>query len=117
MAVHAGLQRRLTVLRKGVGRHGQNGDMGQLWVRQGADAPRGLIAVHPGYLHVHEDQVVVTRGGPADLFHGCGAVVRLLHQETGVAEDLAGDLTVQGVVLHQQDAAARSVAAVPVRRV
>ena len=116
MAVHAGLQRRLTVLRKGVGRHGQNGDMGQLGVRQGADAPRGLIAVHPGHLHVHKDQVVVTRGGPADLFHGCVAIVRLLHQKTGIAEDLAGDLTVQGVVLHQQDAAARSVEPLPALR-
>ena len=69
MGVHAGVQRRLFVFGKGVGRHGDDGNALCVLPLQSADGPRGLVAVHHRHLHIHQDGVEFARLRPPETLH------------------------------------------------
>ena len=81
VAVHARIQGVLLVLLKGVGGHGKNGDACLAGVGQSADTPGGFVAVHPGHLDVHQNQVVLPGHGLLHLFHCFNAVSGGIHKE------------------------------------
>ena len=103
MIVHAYLQRPLTVLGKGVGRDGDDGDIGPPRVFQPPDLPGGLVAVQHRHLHIHEDGVIHPRRSLLQHFQTAGTVFRPIHQQALLAHELSGDLGVKVVVLCQQD--------------
>ncbi len=74
-----------------------------------ADQPRRAHAVHRRHLHVHQHQIVGPAIGVArvHLVHADLAVLGDLDLEARVAQHLGGDLLVDLVVLHQQDACAQ----------
>ena len=103
MAVHTGLQCILTVFLKGICRHCKDGDASLCGIRQCTNLPRCLVAVHVGHLDVHEDQVILSVCRLLHLPDGDLAILGRFHLKARFLQDLHCDLTVQLVVLHQQD--------------
>ncbi len=96
----------LTILREGVGGHGQDGNVCQALVFQSADGARGLVAVHDRHLHVHEHQLEMVGAGCLQQIHCLLAVHGILHREALVFQKRDGYLAVQVVVVHKQQMAA-----------
>ncbi len=109
MAVHPGLHRIPAVFLKGIGRHGDNRNIRQPWIFQRPNRSGGLVAVHRRHLHIHQDDVVEVRRRPLDLLHSHIPIIRLLHHHSVAFQQLPGDFTVEGVVLHQQHALALQI--------
>ena len=110
-AGHAAFQGIAAVFIECVGGHGKNRNLCQCRVAQCADLPGGGITVHDRHLHIHQHQIIAARCGSAYLFHRHGTVFRRIDPEAVLAQDLLRDLTVQLVVLYQQDVPALEVGA------
>ena len=94
------------VLGKGVGRHGDDGHLARVRPPQGADAARGLAAVHHRHLHVHEDGVEGESLRLSEALDSLRTVPSLRDGHAVHLQKLGGDLHVDFVVLGQQDALA-----------
>ena len=57
MGIHACIHGILYILRKGIGRHGNDGDGPGIFPVQGPDGPGSLIAVHHRHLDVHQNGI------------------------------------------------------------
>ncbi len=110
-AIHAAFQGIAAVFIECVGSHGKDRDLCQCRIAQCADLPGGGVAVHHRHLHIHQHQIIAARCGSAYLFHRHGTVFRRIDPEAVLAQDLLRDLTVQLVVLYQQDVPALEVGA------
>ena len=102
--VHADLQAAVAVGFHGIGCHGNDGEfMRGIALAQQA---RRSHAVHHGHLHVHEHDIK----RQAKLLLLCHsiqrnlAVVGNMHLKADAAEHFVGDLLVDVVIFHQQDA-------------
>ena len=107
MGVHAAGEGLALVLGEVVGRHGDDGDGAGVGAIHRADSPGGVVAVHYGHLHVHEDHVEGARGAHPELRHGLLAVGRHLAGGIVDVQDGGDDLRVQGVVLRHEDVLVR----------
>nr|WP_230625960.1 hypothetical protein [Cupriavidus necator] len=110
MVAHAGGQAALAVLGQGVGGHRDHRQAGQ--ARLGADAARGLEAVHARHLHVHQRQVVGLHRQALQRLH---AALRRIGRDAGLLQQVYRDLAVDLVVFHQQHAPLRQRPAGPGR--
>ena len=75
MVVHAALQTPLHILRKRVGSHGDNGNIRVLPLQR-PDGRGGLVAVHHGHAHIHQNRVVIPH---RRLLQFCDAVPPVLN--------------------------------------
>ena len=120
-AVHAAFQCVAAILVKGVGGHGNDRERCPGRVVQRADLPGGGIAVHDRHLHIHQHQIIAARRCGAYLFHRHSTVFSRIDKEAVLPQDLLCDLTVQLIVLYQQDLFALEVGVLfrqkPLRRI
>ena len=91
---------------KALGRHGDDGHLARVRPPQGADAARGLAAVHHRHLHVHEDGVEGESLRLSEALDSLRAVPSLRDGHAVHLQKLGGDLHVDLVVLGQQYAPA-----------
>src|ERR1700757_5349618 len=98
MVVHAGGETHFTVTIHGVGGHGDDGKRSE--AGNGTDGLGGGDAIHDRHLHVHQDQVVILF---RNLLNRYGTVFRLIDEEMRILEQAYSDLTVEFVVLNQQN--------------
>ena len=101
MVVHARFIRAEAVLAQHIGGHRKDGEGAP--ARLAPDASGGLVAVHDGHLHIHEDGVVVRE---SERIERLLAIVRLVDHKALRGEQLAGDLAVDGVVFDKEQAGA-----------
>ena len=109
MLVHAHGLGRLHVLGEGIGGHGHNGHLSAVVPIHGPDGPGSVVAVHPGHLNVHENNIIVSVRGLAHLVHRLHTVPGVLHRQAGHGQEFLGNLRVEGVVLHQHGPTAGEV--------
>lgn len=97
------------ILFKGVRRDGDDRDLRLRLVVQGADQPRGLIAVHRRHLDIHQNDVV---GPRRSVFHHLDRDVPVagdIERKARLGQDRLSDHLVHFVVFRQQDLFAREV--------
>ncbi len=109
MLIHAGSQAELAIRFRSIGGHGDDGQVGKL--RVGPDLAGGLQPVNIRHLHV--DQHGIKRGGLLQ-YHGHPVPPAFGQQHPGpfAAQQLAGDLAVEQIVLHHQQGEATQPAGV-----
>ena len=101
LVVHPRFQDLLPFLHHGVRSHGD--DRQRLETGIAPDESGRLVAVHLRHLDIHQHQIETL--APFNHHpHRFAAVNRHLDQSTGPAEEAAGELPVDLVILHQQDA-------------
>ena len=66
----------------------------------------GLVTVHDRHLYVHEDELVVSGRRIGKVVDRVPAVNCLLDHEPRVLQQRGGDLAVEEIVIHEQDAQA-----------
>ena len=100
--VHAGVFGLLAIFRERVSGHGDDGDIRQNGVLQIPNAFGGLVSVHDGHLHVHQNQIDFpwTRG--SDDFDGFLPVLRGQEGEAVLLSRGQGDFSVELVVFHKK---------------
>ena len=88
-----------------MGREGHDGAVA-VGAVTGANAPSRVDAVHAGHADIHQDQVEPALLGGGDAGK---AILGLGHLASLAAQHLAGDQTVDGIVLDHQNAEAGTV--------
>ena len=109
MVIHPGIQCRLFIFGEGVCRHGDDRDARLLGVIHPPYLLCRIVAVHHRHLDIHEHGGVMVLGAVPHGFDGQLAVEGLLDDGSRHFEDFAGDLDIQLVVLHKQDAPAPEI--------
>ena len=102
MAVHTGLLCVLSVLVKGVRRHGDNGQTRLFGIRKSADGTRSRITVHDRHLNIHQHQIIIPGRALAHLVYRDLSVFRRVHLEPAFLEHRHRDFAVEGVILDDQ---------------
>ena len=101
--LHAERETALELLGHGVGRHREDGKGCKPGLR--AESERGCVTVHHRHLEVHQHHIKGRLlGTHFQQLAGCGAMRSDSHDGACLLEHLAGNLLVDGVVFHQQDA-------------
>ena len=104
MRVHARLERTLYIFVKGVGGHGDNGNLLRVGALQGADRSSGLKTVHHRHAHIHEDRVVVADIVIQEHVDGSLTVLGALRFDALHIQKVGEDLGVEVDILRHQHA-------------
>ena len=107
MAVHAVGQHQIHVFLEGIGGQGDDRHASGVGPVHGADGFGRGVAVHPGHLQIHENQVIEVDGRACEHRHGFGSVRGLIHPQTQVRKLFNDDDAVYLHVIHEQNALAR----------
>ncbi len=97
MVVHAGCQRFLPVSGHGMGRHGDDGQLLEIWIA--SYYLGGLIAIHDRHLNVHEHRV---KRVFSHRLHSLLAVRGQGNLNICTCKNLQSYLLIDFIILHQQ---------------
>ena len=106
MLVHAGPESLLHILRKGIGRHGNDGKLIGIGGMKLPDGPGRLVAVHHRHLDIHKDHIEVAIAAFFQKLHCLLSVDNGLCLYTKVLQEGLGDLPVKLVILRQKSSEA-----------
>jgi hypothetical protein len=117
VAVHPGRKAAGDVLLIGVCRHRDNRNLPASAALHGPDRRGRLIPVHDRHVDIHQDRVEFPVAGGREQIHALLAVFRANDSDAPAAQNGAGDLCVDGIVLDQQNFLSGKIKGLPESRV
>ena len=103
MGSHPVLQCGLFIFIHRIGCHGNDRQMAHIRPGHGPDRSGCLIAIHDRHLHIHQDGIIVSLFHLLHHLHRIRAVWSRIHDETGLFQDFLRNLTVEFVILYEQN--------------